>query len=143
MLFGRRTYEDFAAFWPQQKDNPFTAVLNARRKYVVSTTLTEPVPWRNSTLLAGDAAETVARLKERSDSDLTVLGSGALVRTLLRHGLVDELFLSIDPLLLGTGQRLFAEESPLAALRLAESVTTATGVIIATYRPVESATGTR
>src|SRR5215218_10232119 len=78
LLLGRRTYEDFAGFWPNQRDNPFTAVLNERRKYVASRTLEEPLPWANSTLLEGDAADAVARLKEESGEDLAVLGSGVL-----------------------------------------------------------------
>src|ERR1700730_5825357 len=76
LLLGRRTYEDFADFWPNQEDNPFTAVLNNVRKYVASTTLKEPLPWSNSTLLGGDAADAVARLKERPGKDLAILGSG-------------------------------------------------------------------
>src|SRR5688500_12170649 len=90
LLLGRRTYEDFAAFWPKQEDNPFTAVLNERQKYVASTTLAEPLPWSNSTLLRGDAAEAVARLKEQPGKDLVVLGSGELVQALMRRNLVDE-----------------------------------------------------
>src|ERR1700680_3987769 len=87
LLLGRRTYEDFAAFWPKQKDNPFTAVLNDRHKYVASTTLEEPLPWINSTLLKGDAARAVARLKEQPGEDLAILGSGELVQSLMRHDL--------------------------------------------------------
>jgi dihydrofolate reductase len=82
LLLGRRTYADFAAFWPKQVDNPFTPVLDAMQKYVVSRTLRDPLPWQNSTVLPGDAAESVASLKQRSEKDLTVLGSGELVRTL-------------------------------------------------------------
>lgn len=134
LLFGRRTYEDFAAFWPNQRGNPFTAVLNKRRKYVVSTTLEEPLPWSNSTLLKGDAAESVARLKEGSGEDMVILGSGVLVRSLMRQGLIDEYRLLIHPLVLGSGLRLF-DDGTVAALRLVNSVTTTTGVIIATYRP--------
>jgi len=136
MLFGRRTYEDFASFWPNQpEDNPFAAVLNDRRKYVASRTLEEPLEWSNSTLLEGDAAEAVARLKEQSDEDLAVLGSGELVQSLMRHGLVDEFVLTIHPLVLGSGRHLFADGGAFAALRLVDSVTTTTGVVIATYQP--------
>ena len=134
LLLGRRTYEDFAGYWPARTDNPFTPVLDAVRKYVVSTTLREPLPWRNSTLLAGDAAESVARLRE-SGPDLTVLGSGELVRTLARADLVDTYLLSIHPLVLGTGRRLFDAGEEPSTLRLVDSVTTTTGVLIATYRP--------
>jgi dihydrofolate reductase len=81
LLLGRRTYEDFAAFWPVPEDDPFTAVLNERRKYVASRTLREPLAWSSSTPLEGDAADAVARLKERSSENLAVLGSGELVRS--------------------------------------------------------------
>jgi len=132
LLLGRRTYEDFASFWPKQRDNPYTEVLNDTPKYVASRTLREPLPWQNSTLLAGDGAEEVARLK--AEKDLTVLGSGDLLGTLIRHGLVDEYVLLIFPLVLGVGRRLFPDDLPEQKLRLADSVTTGTGVIIATYR---------
>jgi dihydrofolate reductase len=135
LLLGRRTYEDFAAYWPRQADNPFTEVLNRTRKYVASTTLTEPLPWENSLLLEGDAADAVAELKARpGDEDLAVLGSGALVRSLMRRGLVDEYLLLIHPLVLGSGRRLFPD-GVAAPLRLVDSLTTTTGVIIATYHP--------
>jgi dihydrofolate reductase len=102
LLLGRRTYEDFFGFWPKQSDgNPFTAALDAATKYVASTTLTEPLPWQNSVLLRGDAVAAVADLKR--DTDLTVLGSGELVRTLAAAGLVDEYLLLVAPLLLGQG----------------------------------------
>lgn len=84
LLLGRRTYEDFYSFWPKQKDNPFTEVLNDTQKYVASTTLTEPLPWSNSTLLKGDAAQAVAKLKEQTGRDIGVLGSGELVQSLMR-----------------------------------------------------------
>jgi dihydrofolate reductase len=138
LLLGRRTYEDFAAFWPNQQDNPFTAVLNDRQKYVASTTLREPLSWTNSTLLQGDAAEAVARLKKRSHKDLVVLGSGELVQSLMRHNLVDEYMLTIHPLVLGSGRRLFTDDGgAFAALRLVDTKTTTTGVVIATYQPAE------
>jgi dihydrofolate reductase len=136
LLFGRRTYEDFFAVWPGRKDNPFTEVLDKSRKYVASRTLREPLPWQNSTLLSGDAAETVARLKEQPGKDLTVLGCGDLMQTLMRHGLVDAYVLLIHPLVLGRGRRLFNDDAPRSALRLVKSVPTTTGVIIATYHPV-------
>jgi dihydrofolate reductase len=103
---------------------------------VASRTLREPLPWQNSTLLSGDAAETVARLKEQPGKDLTVLGSGDLLQTLMRRGLVDVYVLLIHPLLLGQGRRLFGDDAQRSALRLVKSVTTTTGVMIATYRPV-------
>jgi len=136
LLFGRRTYEDFATFWPNQPEpNPFTTVLNNTQKYIASTTLEEPLPWRNSTLLKGDAADAVATLKEQPGKDIVVLGSGQLVQSLMRRNLVDEFVLLIHPLVLGSGRRLFADGSPTGALRLVDTKTTTTGVIIATYQP--------
>jgi dihydrofolate reductase len=135
LLLGRRTYQDFYSVWPNRKDNPYTEVLNNSPKYVASTTLEEPLPWVNSTLLEGDAAEAVARLKQQLDVDLGVLGSGELVKSLMRRNLVDEYVLLIHPLVLGSGRRLFPAGSPPADLRLAGSVTTTTGVMIATYQP--------
>jgi len=137
LLFGRRTYEDFAGFWPNQpQPNPFTDILNRSQKYVASRTLSESLPWGNSTLLRGDAGEAVAELKARSDRDLVVLG-GDLIQTLMRHNLIDEYMLLIHPLVLGTGRRLFVDGGPPATLRLVDTKNTRTGVIIATYQPAE------
>lgn len=135
ILLGRRTYEDFASFWPKQGNNPFTDVLNDTRKYVASTTLSEPLPWVNSTLLDGDATEAAARLRAQPGKNIVVLGSGELVRALMRAGLVDEYTLLIHPIVLGSGRRMFPDDGDVAALRLVDSVTTTTGVTIATYRP--------
>jgi dihydrofolate reductase len=135
LLLGRRTYEDFASFWPKQTNNPFTPVLNERLKYVASTTLSEPLPWTNSKLLEGDAAQAVAELKEHGDDDLAVLGSGELIRSLLQHDLIDEYVLTIHPLVLGAGRRLFPDDGTTAKLRLVDSTPTTTGVLIATYQP--------
>ncbi len=138
LLFGRRTFEQFASFWSTQTDdNPFAAVLNERQKYVASTTLEEPLSWKNSLLLEGDAMAAVATLKEQPGGDLVVLGSGELVASLMRHDLVDEYVLLIHPLVLGSGRRLFPEGGSPAALRLVDTKTTTTGVVIATYRPAE------
>jgi dihydrofolate reductase len=136
LLFGRRTYEDFYAVWPHRKNNPFTEVLNNTRKYVASTTLEEPLPWSNSTLLKGDAAKAVAALKAQPGKDIVVLGSGALLQSLMRRHLVDEYVLQVHPLLLGSGSRLFVD-GPFATLRLVGTTTTTTGVVIATYQPAE------
>lgn len=133
LLLGRRTYEDFYGFWPKQQDNPFTEVLDATTKYVASTTLADPLPWQNSVLLSGDAGDAVAELKQTEGKDLVVLGSGHLVRTLVARGLVDTLKLVVCPLVLGSGQRLFADEGTYAKLRLVDSVPTTTGVVVATY----------
>jgi dihydrofolate reductase len=136
LLLGRRTYEDFAEVWPTMPaDNPYTAVMNNFRKYVASTTLIGPLSWANSTLLDGDAADAVAKLKAQPGDDLVVLGSGELTRCLMQRNLVDEYVLLIHPLVLGTGCRLFADGSPFAALRLVDSTPTTTGVVIARYQP--------
>jgi dihydrofolate reductase len=141
LLLGRRTYEDFYGFWPKQTDNPYTEVLDNTRKYVASRTLREPLPWANSTLLEGEAAEAVAKLKSEPGEDIGVLGSGELVRSLMRHDLVDELVLMIHPLLLATGRRLFDDSGEFSALRLVNNVTTTTGVVIAAYQRSESTVG--
>ena len=140
LLFGRRTYEDFYAVWPKRTDNPFTEVLNNARKYVASTTLGEPLPWGNSVLLKvdkGDAALAVARLREQPGKDIVILGSGELIQSLLRRNLIDEYILSIHPLVLGSGRRLFSDGGAFANLRLVDSTTTSSGVVIATYQPAE------
>jgi dihydrofolate reductase len=141
LLFGRRTYEDFYSVWPRRTDNPFTGFLNNAQKYVASTTLAEPLPWSHSTLLEGDGAAAVATLKEQSDKDLIVFGSGVLVQSLMRRNLVDEYVLQIHPLILGSGRRLFPGGSPFTALRLVDTKTTTTGVVIATYRPAVATAG--
>jgi dihydrofolate reductase len=136
ILLGRRTYEDFASFWPRQgADNPYAEVLNTAPKLVASTTLEAPLAWSNSTLLEGDAAEAVASLKQEPGPDLVVLGSGVLVASLMRRDLVDRFVLSIHPLVLGTGRRLFEPGGAFAALELVDRVPTTTGVVIATYEP--------
>jgi dihydrofolate reductase len=127
LLFGRRTYEHMYSYWPTQT-GPITDHLNRTRKYVVSTTLQEPLPWENSALLRGP--DDVAGVGE---AQLAVLGSGELVQALLQRGLVDALVLTIHPLVLGSGRRLFGDDGATAKLRLAESIPTSTGVIIARY----------
>lgn len=134
LLLGRRTYEDFHAFWPSQTDNPFTEVLNNTQKYVVSTTLEEPLPWANSTLLKTDVPAAVAELRARPGKGIVVLGSGELLRSLMPHGLIDEYVLLIHPVVLGSGGRLFADDAH-ADLILIDVKPTTTGVLIATYRP--------
>ncbi len=133
LLLGRRTYEDMASVWPHRPpDDPYAAVINARRKHVASRTLREPLDW-NATLLDGDVAGAVAALRERTD--LAILGSGELIQSLMPHGLIDEYLLLVHPLVFGTGRRMFPDGGAPAALRLVDTVTTGTGVIIATYRP--------
>jgi dihydrofolate reductase len=140
LLFGRRTYEQFTSSWRDRTDgNPFTDVLNNTLKYVASTTLREPLPWQNSTLLQGDAADAVAALKEQSTDDLMVLGSGELLQSLMRRRLVDEYLLTIHPLVLGSGRRLFRDGGAFTPLELVESIPTTTGVVIARYQPSATA----
>jgi dihydrofolate reductase len=133
LLAGRTTYEDFADVWPNRPPNPFTDALNKVQKFVVSTTLTEPLPWQNSTLLKGDGADAVARLKKEHDKTLVIFGSGVLVHSLMRRKLIDEFVLQIHPIVLGKGRRLFYDGSSFTNLSLVDSVTMATGVVIATY----------
>jgi dihydrofolate reductase len=138
-LFGRKTYQTMAAFWPSQPDDDmFAATLNGLPKYVASTTLSEPLEWDNSTLLQSDVAKAVAELKEQNGKDIVVLGSGELVQTLIKNDLVDEFGLMIHPVVLGSGKRLFPDGNPKRPLRLIRSTTSTTGVVIASYAPVRS-----
>jgi dihydrofolate reductase len=133
LLLGRLTYEKFYSYWPHQTDNPYTDVLNNTQKYVASKTLTEPLPWQNSTLLQGDVAQAVAGLRAQPGKDIVVLGSGELMQTLMHNQLVDEYILLIHPVVLGSGRKLFTAEH--TTLELVSIEPTTTGVIIATYRP--------
>jgi len=141
LLFGRWTYESFYDFFPKQQGNPFTAFLNDIPKYVASTTLEEPLPWNNSTLLKGDAAEALPAIKAGMDKDLVIFGSGELIRSLMRSGLIDDYVLLIHPLVLGSGRRLFPDGSGSASLTLHSSRMTDNGVIIATYHPSSNGNG--
>jgi len=135
LLFGRRTYDQFAGYWPHQTDgNPYTEALNRRDKYVASSTLSEPLPWENSILLSGDVPAAVTALKQQQGKDVVILGSGQLIRSLMAHNLIDEFLLMIHPVVLGSGQRLFADGGAPAAFALVDSTATTTGVVIATYR---------
>lgn len=134
LLLGRRTYEHFYKVWPKRKNNPFTEVLNNTQKYVASRTLKEPLPWMNSTLLKGDAVAAVRKLKKQRGNDIVVLGSGDLVASLMPHGLIDSFLLSIYPVVVGSGRRLFPK-GEFAKLKLVCSVPTTKGVVIATYVP--------
>jgi dihydrofolate reductase len=137
LLLGRRTYEDLLSYWNTQTDNPFTDALNTAPKYVASRTLREPLPWSNSTLLEGDVAGAVAELKKKPGKDLHIMGSGALIQSLMSPGLIDEYLLMIHPLVLGSGRRLFPDGCPFTTLGLVDTKTTTTGVVIATYQPIE------
>lgn len=138
-LLGRRTYEEWAAFWPAQDpaDSPMAAVMNGTPKFVASTSL-EQVDWQNSVLLDGDLGEAVTELKQRPGKNIGMSGSATLVRSLLGLGLVDELRLLVHPLVVGSGARLFENGLGQVPLELTESRTLATGVLDLTYRPVTS-----
>lgn len=135
LLFGRRTYEDFARVWPARTDNPFTPWLNGVTKHVASATLRDPLSWVNSRVLQGDARDAVAELRAGAGRDILVLGSGQLVRSLMTRKLIDVFVLLIHPLVLGSGLRLFPESGPATPLRLTSSKPTASGVVMATYEP--------
>jgi dihydrofolate reductase len=136
-LLGRRTFETFAAHWPNasEEEQVLAEPLNTRPKYVASTTLTEPLQWQNATLLRGGVAPAVAALRRQDGGDLLAIGSTRLVQTLVEHDLVDELRVMVDPLVVGGGKRLFAEDGALRPLRLLDSQVTTAGAIIATYAP--------
>jgi dihydrofolate reductase len=138
-LLGRRTYEIFAAYWPNaSEDEQVVAVpLNTKPKYVASTTLADPLEWQNSTVLRGDVAEAVAAVKREEGGDLHVIGSTVLVQTLIEAGLVDEFRLMIDPVVLGGGKRVVRDDGSLRSLRLVDSAVTTTGAVLATYAPGE------
>ena len=134
LLLGRVTYEIFAAYWPRVgDDNPIAAKLNAMPKYVASRTL-ESVEWNNSTLLEGDVATAVAELKRSAGGEIHVTGSGDLIQTLLANDLIDEFVIWVFPVLLGQGERLFAEGTIPAGLELTGTTTSGSGVVVHTYR---------
>ena len=137
MLLGRRTYEEWAAYWPQQDpaSDPFVSVMNETPKFVASTTL-ESVDWQNSTLLEGDLAEAVHELKARPGKNIGMSGSATLVRSLLEVGVLDELRLLVHPLVVGRGAKLFPDGASPVSLELAASTTFSSGVLDLTYRPV-------
>jgi dihydrofolate reductase len=133
VLFGRRSYELLAGYWPKVgDDDPMAAKLNAVRKHVASRSI-DKLEWRNSTLLEGDVAEAVARLKSEDGGPLLVIGSAELIQTLLRHDLVDTFKVWTFPVVVGEGKRLFGDGTIPAGLRLADTQTSTTGVTIATY----------
>ena len=135
LLLGRRTYETFAASWPERgSEVPNADWMNNTRKYVASTTLEAP-DWSNSTVIEGDVAEAVARLKQEDGKDIMVNGSGALVRTLMRDHLLDELRLFVHPVVVGSGIRLFDDASDPVELTLIDSHAYDNGVVSLTYKP--------
>ena len=138
LLLGRVTYEHLAAYWPHQPGGtPMVDHINSVPKFVVSGTLEEPLAWNNSVLIKGNVAEEIAKLKRQQGKDITVLGSGELVRSLLRAGLLDELRLMVHPLVMGSGKRLFEEGADRKALELVDSRRYGTGVVSLAYRPAD------
>ena len=133
-LFGRRTYDGLLSYW-NATGGPFKQPLNGVRKYVASSDPAADLPWPNSTLISGDVPAGVAALREQPGGNLVIMGSGELIRSLLPHGLIDEFFLMIHPVVLGSGRRMFGAEDMTHPLRLVASSPTATGVILATYQP--------
>jgi len=130
MLLGRVTYQEFAGYWPHQNsdETPGAAEMNETPKYVVSTTL-QDVDWQNSTLIQGDLTEALTALKQQPGKNISVVGSGTVVRSLLRENLLDELALLVHPIVVGRGKRLFDDQGALTALKLVDSRTFSTGVL--------------
>ena len=137
LLLGRRGYEEFAAYWPQQDpaSSPFVSIMNDTPKFVASTTLENVDDWQNSTLLEDDIAGAVDELKAQPGKNIGMSGSATLARSLLERGLLDELRLLVHPLVVGQGAKLFPDGSPPVSLELAASQTFSTGVLDLTYRP--------
>ena len=139
LLMGRVTYEQMVAYWPNQPGGtPMVDYINSVPKYVASTTLQEPLEWNNSTLIKGNVAEKVSRLKQQPGKDILVFGSGDLVITLMHHDLIDEYRLMVFPVVVGSGKRLFENWSDQKALELVDSKTSSTGVLYLTYQPVQN-----
>jgi dihydrofolate reductase len=140
MLMGRVNYEEWADFWPKQdpEQNPAAVHMNGVRKYVVSTTLQEPLEWNNSTLIRENVAEEIDKLKGQPGKDISISGSGILVRSLLQKNLLDELRLMVHPVVVGSGKRLFEEGGDRKELELVDSKAFSTGVVYLTYRPTHS-----
>jgi dihydrofolate reductase len=147
LLLGRVTYEGFAAAWPRMTEQAgelsasdalllgrYADMMNGYPKYVVATTLEEPLEWNNSTLIEGDVAEEVSKLKRQPGKDILIFGSGNLVNTLMRHDLIDEYRLMIFPIIVGSGQRLFADGIDEMVLELVDTETFGSGVVVLTYR---------
>jgi len=137
MLLGRVTYQEYAPFWPTSTDEPYASHINNTPKYVVSTTLStvEWGKWDKPTLIKGNLAEEITKLKQRPGKNIGVGGSPTLVQSLLKDNLLDELKLMVHPVIVGSGKRLFKDGGDLKRLKLLDSKTTSTGVVILTYQP--------
>jgi dihydrofolate reductase len=136
-LLGRRTFEIFAAYWPNagEEEQVIAEPLNTKPKYVASRTLSDALEWHNSTVLQGDLPQAVSALKQEDGDDVHVIGSMDLVQTLIEHDLIDEFRLMIDPLLLGGGKRVFGDDATRRPLQLVDHQVTTTGAVLATYAP--------
>jgi dihydrofolate reductase len=135
LLLGRKTWDIFESYWPDHDDNPIGQAINVLPKYVPSTTLKDPT-WQNTHVISGDVDAAIHELKEKPGRELQVHGSGALLRWLLEHDLVDELNFRLYPVVVGDGQRLFAEHGQTHDMELVDSRSTKSGVMLLTYRPV-------
>ena len=140
LLLGRRTYDGFSSFWPKAPSSPMADRLNAAKKYVV-THRPESLEWGPSEgvgpdVVGSNLVESVRRIKSQDGTDLLLMGSSTLTSTVLEHGLADEVVLLVDPVLLGTGKRLFAEGTPARAFELASTTATPTGIVVNSYKPV-------
>jgi len=135
VLLGRVTYQEWASYWPTATDEPFASFINSTPKYVFSTTLDSVAEWKNSTLIKGDLAQEIAKLKQLSGKNIGTAGSPTLVYSLLEQGLLDELILLVHPVVAGNGKRLFKDGGSLKRLQLLSSKTTRTGTVILTYQP--------
>ncbi len=139
ILLGRVTYQEFAAYWPavSAEDEPMAAYMNNTPKYVVSTTL-DKAEWNNSTLITGDIAEGITRLKQQPGKNISIIGSATLVQSLLQADLLDEVGLLVHPVVVGSGKRLFKDGGDLKRLNLIDSKTFSTGVLSLTYQPARN-----
>jgi dihydrofolate reductase len=137
VLLGRVTYQEWAPYWPTATDEPFASFINSTPKYVFSTTLDNVEEWQNSTLIKGDLAQEIAKLKQLPGKNIGTAGSPSLVYSLLEQGLLDELILLVHPVVAGSGKRLFKDEGDLKRLNLLSSKTSRTGTVILTYQPRE------
>jgi dihydrofolate reductase len=145
LLLGRVTYEGFAAAWPNMMEQyrgprraalgEYADMMNGYPKYVISKTLQEPLEWNNSTLIEGDVAEEVSRLKQEPGKDILIFGSGNLMNTLMRHDLIDEYRLMIFPIIVGSGKRLFRDGIDTTVLKLIDTTTFGSGVVVLSYQP--------
>lgn len=137
VLLGRMTYQEWAPYWPTATDEPFASFINSTPKYVFSTTLDNVEEWQNSTLIKGDLAQEIAKLKQLPGKNIGTAGSPSLVYSLLEQGLLDELILLVHPVVAGSSKRLFKDEGDLKRLNLLSSKTSRTGTVILTYQPRE------